>query len=78
MPTSAQSPVDNAIDRINRICGLVKATRMATEGGAAPTQFGDPIGTLLDIISEELNACGEVLEDGADPDIGRPSPHPAA
>ena len=53
------------IDRINRTLLLLKATRMAATGDASPSDYRDPIVTLLDVIRDELSACVLELPGGA-------------
>jgi hypothetical protein len=51
----------DTIDRINRTLLILKATRMAATGDATPSDYGDPIVTMLDVIQDELSACVQAL-----------------
>ena len=47
--------------QVDHAIRLVRAARMAAAGDATPSDFGDPIVTLLDLVLDELRA---IRDDG--------------
>jgi hypothetical protein len=62
----------DVVDDIDRIGFLLKAARMAAAGDLAPTAWGDPIVSLLDVISRQLTTARDNL-DAARPHQGEPA-----